>query len=173
MGSVAWRDNIEEEQGLSPDSYIPSLNKPSGSATTSWTGKTQLLASNCSSKIPSPDPGRPPPTLPLLTNARPSTTIITRRDVEKLFLHDGGDSRPLAPDRKPSYSSGMFTTTKILSCTLHPNFHWTTRMATILAAGTSAAVHKKSKLPVDIFRTLSLLSHPRDILKYSFAKGSA
>ncbi|KAK3873560.1 hypothetical protein Pcinc_021436 [Petrolisthes cinctipes] len=85
VGSKTWWTTLKQHQGLTSDDDVPPLHKPDGTVATKNKDKAEVLASFFSNKMSVPDPERPTPNVPALTNASLSTLTITIEDRSSLM----------------------------------------------------------------------------------------
>ena len=98
VGGKSWWSCIKQHQGFAPDDCIPPLDKPDGSVATSSKEKAELLASFFSNKMNVPDPNRPPPKLPKVTNSKLQGLKITPREV-RTQLKNLDVTKAVGPDK--------------------------------------------------------------------------
>ena len=98
VGGKSWWSCIKQHQGLGPDDCIPPLDKPDGSVATSNKEKAELLASFFSNKMNVPDPERPAPNLPTVTNSKLQVLTITSQEVRRQ-LKNLDVTKAVGPDK--------------------------------------------------------------------------
>ncbi|XP_045105136.1 uncharacterized protein LOC123500494 [Portunus trituberculatus] len=97
VGSKTWWTTLKQQQGLTSDDDVPPLHKSDGTVATKNKDKAEVLASFFSNKMSVPDPERPPPFVPALTNAKLSTITITIEEVRQR-LSQVDTNKALGPD---------------------------------------------------------------------------
>ncbi|XP_045118152.1 uncharacterized protein LOC123508465 [Portunus trituberculatus] len=95
VGSKTWWTTLKQQQGLTSDDDVPPLHKSDGTVATKNKDKAEVLASFFSNKMSVPDPERPPPFVPALTNAKLSTITITIEEVRQPLHHHWSVAHPL------------------------------------------------------------------------------
>ena len=159
IGNKEWWNLINQQQGLIGEDSIPPLTKPDGSVAISSKDKAELLASYFANKMKVPDPERHPPVLPPRTNARLTTCITTKEEVEKL-LRELDVSKALGPDDISPYilkncaSQLAEPLARLLNdCTEQQQWPKPWKRARAVATH-----KKKSRTLVENYRPISLLS---------------
>lgn len=159
VGSKTWWNLVEQQQGFTPDDSIPPLDKPDGTVAASGVEKAELLASFFAGKMKVPDPDRPPPTIPVLTNNSLSSITITEEEVKQLLLQVDV-KKALGPDnisphilKKCAYQLAAPLTLLFRTCLEQQVWPYLWKCARVVG------VHKKkSKTKVENYRPVSLLS---------------
>ena len=87
VGSREWWNLVKSQQGFALDDSIPPLDGPDGTVATSSEEKAELLASYFASKMTVQDAQGPAPSVPLKTNKRLTSLVVTQKGVEQQILN--------------------------------------------------------------------------------------
>jgi len=159
VGSKTWWTTLKQHQGLAPDDDVPPLQKPDGTVATKNKDKAEILASFFSKKMSVPDPERPTPYVPALTNASTSIFTITTKEVRQR-MSQVATNKALGPDNiSPHILKRCASQLATPLTTIFQQCITTGVWPTLWKGARVVAIHKKGKrTDPKNYRPISLLS---------------